>query len=287
MTRRLINFEFRSSFRLLLVIWAALIAMTILMCILLRVTGLSSYDQFIYSQNALGLIDGIVHVISWILYVALFAALVVLTVAIVIARFYRGLLGDEGYLMHTLPVKTWQLITAKGITASCAVLGSVLVGILSIVLIANVGKGFSIFEVLGDIGRGIAEEPLLLVIGIEMLILVVLGVLKSVYQIYAAISIGQMSNRHRVLASLGSYIGITVVLSILVGIFVFVMTITGAGEALGTWMEGSSIIVSDGEISGFGRGQVYLILCFLAEAIQLAAFHMVSERLLTKRLNLL
>ncbi|MBQ9015330.1 MAG: hypothetical protein IJ109_04355 [Firmicutes bacterium] len=287
MTRKLVNFEFRSSFRLLVVIWAALLAMTVLMCILLKVTGLDSYQEMISSGQALEVITGIVHVVSWILYVALFSALVVLTIAIVIARFYRGLLGEEGYLMHTLPVKEWQLITAKGITATCAVAGSILVGIISIVLVANVGNLFGIFEGLADIGKAIGQEPLLLLLGIEFLILTVLGILKSIYQIYASISIGQLSGRHRILSSVGAYIGITIVLSILAGIIVFAGAVSGIGESLGLWFEAHSAIITEDGISGFGPSQLVLLLAFLAEAIQLAAFHVVSERLLTKRLNLL
>lgn len=287
MIKKLINFEFRSSFRLLLVIWAALLAMTVLMCILLKVSGLSSYQNMIHSAQALEMVSGIIRTISWILYVALFSALVVLTVAVVIARFYRGLLGDEGYLMHTLPVKEWQLITAKGITATCAVLGSILVGILSIVLIVNVGNALNVFEVLTDIGKAVGQEPVLLLLGIELLLLAVLGVLKSIYQIYASISIGQLSGRHRILASVGAYIGITVVLSILAGIIVFLGTITGVGESIGSWFEAHSAIITQDGMAGFGPSQLVLLLTFLAEAIQLAAFHVVSERLLTKRLNLL
>ena len=53
----------------------------------------------------------------------------------VIQRFFRGLLGDEGYLMHTLPVSPWQLIGSKLLCAVVTTLLSIVVAILSILLI--------------------------------------------------------------------------------------------------------------------------------------------------------
>ena len=46
------------------------------------------------------------------------AAIVMFTMIFVIAtiRFYKNLVRDEGYLMHTLPIPTWKLIMSKFIT---------------------------------------------------------------------------------------------------------------------------------------------------------------------------
>ncbi|TQW45448.1 ABC transporter permease, partial [Clostridioides difficile] len=48
---------------------------------------------------------------------SLFMALGVLTIVVTIQRFRKNLLGDEGYLMFTLPVSTSSLILSKCITA--------------------------------------------------------------------------------------------------------------------------------------------------------------------------
>ena len=68
------------------------------------------------------------------LYVALCIAVVVLAIVFIIQRFYNGLLKDEGYLMFTLPVKTWQLIKAKGLTALIVTVISGVIGISSVLL---------------------------------------------------------------------------------------------------------------------------------------------------------
>ena len=105
MTGKLIKYEIRSSIKMMAVIWAALIAVSVLFS--LSINFLS--DLVIDSGNGINTIVGIVEIITGIMYFAVFVALVVATVVMIILRFYKGLLGDEGYLMHTLPVKPWQL----------------------------------------------------------------------------------------------------------------------------------------------------------------------------------
>lgn len=40
-------------------------------------------------------------------------ALMIVTIVMVLQRFYKNLLKGEGYLMHTLPVPTWMLVAIK------------------------------------------------------------------------------------------------------------------------------------------------------------------------------
>ena len=50
-------------------------------------------------------------------------------------RFYRNLFTDEGYLMHTLPVKKWELITAKGLVAVIWNVITTITTLLSVLLV--------------------------------------------------------------------------------------------------------------------------------------------------------
>lgn len=104
MTGKLMKYEFRSVFKQIGVIWAALPAVAIL----------TSFTGWVYARSALAqendqLLGALLSRIPMFLYVGLFIALVVATLFIVVMRFYKGLLKEEGYLMHTLPVKEWQL----------------------------------------------------------------------------------------------------------------------------------------------------------------------------------
>ena len=119
---KLIGFEFRSSIRMLAIVWAGLVASSILFGLSLRIA--SSSDSF-------SLFSGIITTVSTVLFMALFITMIVITVMIIVQIFYKGLLGEEGYLMHTLPVKEWQLIASKGICATVYIVAGCLVGILA------------------------------------------------------------------------------------------------------------------------------------------------------------
>ena len=276
MTGKLIKFEMRSSLRHLFIVWAALLAMTILMCILYTVSGLGSYEAFIESAKAIEVISAIVHVAAWIVYIALMAALVVLTIAIVILRFHRGLLGDEGYLMHTLPVKEWQLITSKGIAAALAIIGSSILVAISGIMVGCTINHVSVAQVMHGFMEFVQVEKLMPLMIVEGIIIGILGVLKSVYQIYASLAIGQLVNRHRILLALGAYIGIGTVLSVTAMLAMFFGNILGIDE----WISNLSANTTLFE-------QVFLLFCFVVEAIQLVIFHIVTERIMSRKLNLL
>lgn len=100
MTGRLIKYELRSSIKLMGVIWAALIVTSFLFSISINFMG----NLMIRSSIASTLIN-LLQGITGMLYIAVFIATAAASVVIVIMRFYKGLLSDEGYLMHTLPVK--------------------------------------------------------------------------------------------------------------------------------------------------------------------------------------
>jgi hypothetical protein len=46
-------------------------------------------------------------------FMAVIVAMFVIAIIFVVNRFSKGLLGNEGYLMHTLPVRPWHLVASK------------------------------------------------------------------------------------------------------------------------------------------------------------------------------
>ena len=53
-----------------------------------------------------------------VLFVAVIVGMMIMTLILVIRRFWNGLLKEEGYLAFTLPVEVWQLIVSKVIVAA-------------------------------------------------------------------------------------------------------------------------------------------------------------------------
>ncbi len=274
MTGRLIKYELRSSIKLMGVIWAALIVTSFLFSISINFMG-----NIMRSSSIASTLINLFQGITGMLYIAVFIATAAASVVIIIMRFYKGLLSDEGYLMHTLPVKPWQLITAKGVSALIIVCASVIVSILSIMILAGTGSFGAIVEFCDLIREMFREEPKVILVAAEFLVLAILSLLKSIYQIYASLSIGQLAGKHRILLSLGAYVGINIVITVLAVLIMMLLDVTGA---LNGWSSLSLNTVND----MLNAGQAVLGFFAAVTVIQLAAFHVITERILSLRLNL-
>ena len=271
MTGKLMKYEFRSVFKQIGVIWAALPAVAIL----------TSFTGWIYARSALAqendqLLGALLSRIPMFLYVGLFIALVVATLFVVVMRFYKGLLKEEGYLMHTLPVKEWQLIASKGVTATVTVLISMVLAAVSIVLLNLVGNLSGILYFLQATGETVQRYPESLLYCLEALLVVLAGIMTEVYKIYTSLSIGQLMAKHRMIWSVAAYIGIGVVLTLLGSIL-----LTALGHPI--------VVISDRIFTDFSYRQIVqtvLGTAFVYFAVQIAIFHVVSERILSLKLNL-
>lgn len=272
MTGKLIKYEIRSSCKLIAILWAALIAASLLFSF--------SGDRFMYmmpEEFSGSAAASIMTLLTGMLYFALFIAVMAVSVMIIIMRFYKGLLGDEGYLMHTLPVKPWQLITSKGVVSVGVLTVSMIVGIISIMILGGIVDPPGLSYVLRSLADELGKEPMKILILIEGIVIVILSLLKSIYQVYAALAIGQLTGKHRILLALGAYVGISMAVSIIALIFTWIFGECG----IGNWIEEMLREEKHNMMMQLG-----ILTAFLATLLQLAAFHVVTERILTKKLNL-
>lgn len=128
MLGKLLKYDFRSMGKQFAYVWPAVLVLALVNRFTLgSALYQGSSDIGVPGQLASGLV--------FFLYWAIIMAMMVLTLVFVIQRFFKGLLGDEGYLMHTLPVKPWQLIFSKLICSIVTFIVSVLVGLLSIFIV--------------------------------------------------------------------------------------------------------------------------------------------------------
>ena len=100
MLAKLLKYDFKAMFKIFLPLWG----------VLLVVSGVNRLISG--SPLAEGGGMGIFTSLLGVMYVLLIMAVMVVTTVIIIARFYQGLLKDEGYLMFTIPVKPWQLLAS-------------------------------------------------------------------------------------------------------------------------------------------------------------------------------
>ena len=164
--------------------------------------------------------------------------------------------------------------------AAVLVIAGVAVSIISVMILAGLSGIADITEAFREISAIMKAEPMLILTAIELLIIVIAGLLKSICQVYASLAIGQLVNKYRILLALGAYIGINIALSV---IAMILMTIAGATGMSDWFIHTISVYDID---SVFNVSQAFMAVIFGLTVIQLAAFHVVTERIMSLKLNL-
>ncbi|MDF2538222.1 MAG: hypothetical protein K0S76_1243 [Herbinix sp.] len=211
MLNKLLKHELKATARLLIPLYLILLFFTIMDRIVLHL------DIF---KGVLSLIPGLIT----IGYVLSIVAIVVVTAILMIMRFYKNLFTDEGYLMFTLPVKSYHHINSKLIVAILWTVVSIIAVIGSIFIVAATPENLKAFnEGLKMFWAELSgpSEDHRLTIFIELILMLFLSLINNILLIYLSIAIGQLLNGHKIIGAFASYIGITTVLQILATLLIF------------------------------------------------------------------
>ena len=153
---------------------------------------------------------------------ALFIAAIVLTILLIVQRFNKGLLEDEGYLMFTLPVSQKTLVLSKFLTSLLFIILTSIVGMICIALV-SVMVGYKMSDVI-DIGYGLKNMGSILSKNAGGILFYILSYIVNysvfILTIYLAITICHLPklSKHKVLSGLGSIIVLMIIQNSIVGI---------------------------------------------------------------------
>ena len=136
------------------------------------------------------------------LFVLAVIAACVFALVISVIRFYSGLLRDEGYLMFTLPVRPWQLVLSKLLTAFLTLIVTGLVSFVSVGILFGGIRGLlpsirtSLEQSFGWMinGWGIALLVLLVMVQVAVSVLLFYYAINVVLETVAVTSIIVLSN---------------------------------------------------------------------------------------------
>ena len=206
---KLMKYELRYLIRIFAPMWAAVFAL----CVMFRVTvGPKLTGNNLYLEGNEALVPAVIGVITVF---AIMTMMVVATV-VLIQRFYKGMYGDEGYLMFTLPVTSGQLIHSKALSALLMMLGTevvTIVGIFVMVSFKQLFNGDALGLTFGEMWRfflemmhegGVSDGMLALYIFWALFGTLLMAV-AAIYEIYLAISLGQLWKKHPVAGALVAY----------------------------------------------------------------------------------
>lgn len=219
MLGKLFKYELKAASRTFLPIYMALIVLSIANRIFQGV-------NIIFVTRLGAIIEG-----------ALFIALWVVTLFLIIQRFNKNLLKDEGYLMFTLPVKPRTLIISKLLSAVVWSIGSGIAALLAIMILVFTGEDIiAVFEAIPEFFRALFTTKGVMTGCIEIFLLCVFSYMEFILSIYLSLSLSQLPKliKHRGKVSFVMFIIINVIISILFGYSV---------EALGLLQINESVAV--------------------------------------------
>ena len=269
MLGKLLKQDFRATARIILPVYAAVPVLGLFTNLITRLCE---------NQNGF-LIRAIGALVSFVFSLSLIAA-VVTTVVLMILRFYRNLMTDEGYLMFTLPVNRHQLIWSKLLSALIYTAASAMAVTLSILLVLlPIADWSGFWGNLGELLSSITESlhfgvpgPLLL---LWIAVLAILTVFSGFLMVYAAIALGHSFSNHKILLSVVFFIAFSLAMQAAgLTFFSYQLTI------------GETVIESGGSAASLLDGTRFLVIDSIEPLVACGVFYTLTWYNLQKRLNL-
>lgn len=265
MLGKLLKHEFRATARVMWVIYAAMLVLSVGSHFAIRYMDRAETFQILR-------VLAVAVTFLWVL-ALIFGA--VMTLVLMVQRFYKNYLTDEGYLMFTLPVSVPAMIFSKLIVA--------LVWAVLTILVMFLGFGLAVFDsgalkmVVSIAGKAVqlttANEKLYAVgLLAELGVVVLIGMACSMMQFYAAMSLGYGFTGHKGLWSVLCYFGITIAFQIIGSILL-------VGTPTGLWLNAMEMTAMQGY-------HMVMLLTGLAEVAAGGILYVVTWLNLKKRLNL-
>ncbi len=199
-----------------------------------------------------------------IAYVLVFVSLLILTLFLIVYRFYKNFFTDEGYLMMTLPARPVTLIFSKLLNAWLWIVLSTVIALLSLYITLGhyeqiIGLIKDAWTALSDAmereGAFIEEQlgvPFWVFIA-ELVAFAFTYITRFIISWYASVSFGMLiSKKHKIMGTVLAYLIIDVISWIIMGIYTTVITTVvpdyasvlaeSSGKALQTVLIGGNVI---------------------------------------------
>lgn len=278
MLGRLFKYELKATSKVLVPIYIAFIAITIISRV--------SIDLQVDEGSLWSFINGMGLFVFIISAITMFVA----TAIVIIWRFYRNTSSDEGYLLFTLPVKVDYIIISEFL---CALIWGFLMsvfavlGIFLMIFNRNVNDNIINFSYFGNILSSLTAD------GIKAIFYLFLDILISTFQeimsIYCAISLASLFNKHRLIFSATFYIGLLIVVnafSILIMNIVEKIFPSGVYNAYSENISFSDIVTSWNTDVAPIINSVVSIVDWVFLVVVISIEYIIIRKILSKNLNI-
>ncbi|MBR0160194.1 MAG: hypothetical protein IJQ02_02715 [Oscillospiraceae bacterium] len=278
MLGKLMKQEFRATGRVMLPIFGALLILALL--------GNISMQLLAGEAGSISAFR-VLLVLFIVFFVLGIFATAIMTIVIMVSRFYRNLLKDEGYLMFTLPVNVHEIVWAKLLVSLVWFLVAGLLIWLIVMATVLISSGTNLGEVfrelpswaeIREVLRSYNLTGGLIRIGLQLLVIAVLSCLASCLHFYAAMSLGHMFAKDKIILSIVFFVVIS-----------FLFSIVDNGYILSGMMgnlDASFNFEPETAADGLRFGSMLLWHGILLQGIQAAVLYLATVLSLRRGLNL-
>lgn len=273
MLRKLMKYELQATARLMLPLY---------LVVLLLAVGARFATMFLDATLDLPtVLDGVLQFISVLVVIGFVLGLIAAFAAafvLMIVRFSSNLLGDEGYVMFTLPVSDHQLVWAKLLVSTLWFLGAAVVDVLAGLLLVVDHVFFAdlntLFRILMEKfgGTYLAQGGLF---AAEGLVLVIVASFALCLTFYTPLSIGHSFGKHKMLLSVAFFcviqIGVDIVSTVLL------VAVSLALDSVADFLSAQTPVT-------FAHYAMWTAI--LGAALYGAVLYIINHIMLRKRLNL-
>lgn len=284
MLGKLIKYEWKSTYKICAALLLIMVVMTILGCASLFTPFWSAAFQNenikkITPLDLMGLLTLFFYVMGIV--GVMWGSLIYIGV-----HFYKSMYSDEGYLTHTLPVNSHQMLGCK-----ILVNGLWYTAVLMLFMISLFCLCFSVMNVTYARSGGFWALPsnmlnykdelvevLVKLYGnhyILYLLMMLTGAFASIVMVFGAITIGQLSAKHKVMMSIVSYFAISIVSQLLSSILSIPFTMSNTLR----------MINDPGSVVRINYTSTYMLTMAVNIALSVILYFL-SNYIITRKLNL-
>ena len=268
MLGKLMKYEWKATWKLLL----SANILTVVMTVLARCM-VSLMDQVGHSDFRM--VD-FMAVMVLFTYVGSMFAVCIGTTIYLIHRFYTSTYGDQGYLLHTLPVDTHHIIIATVLVSAAWVTINIVFIYLSVIFLLATSSEIlhSMMEGMVDVIEYLGAEKISLFTVIMTMIAFIFSIFARVLKVGACISLGQLSSNHKLMLSFAWYVGIYVVEQMFQGVYFAIMVYVQEKAAYRSYRSYGSYFDNQWETT------------LLAAILSCVAYYLLTWYVMDKKLNL-
>lgn len=278
MLTKLIKQEFRATSRIMLPLAAAV----------LLLAGLAGYSAIMLNGEVdYKILDVLFLIILVGFFFSLFGICAVCFI-LMIQRFYKNLLGQEGYLMFTLPVSVDALVWAKLIVSCVWFVVTGVAVMLAMILMGVVSAAFAFdAETISRLWGGFTDLVKLIGGGhiagyaLELVVVFFVASCTTCLQFYLAMAIGQCFANRKIFWSVVSFFAVSILMSMLTTLGGSFLVLFDMNTVLDSLFSGMPNIAA-------AKASAHLVFVCMAalSAVHGAIYYIPTTLLLKKKLNL-